>query len=90
MLSGQNYKSNQFSLRIDEVTSLIKETESKFKNLDKSLKKQFPATSRNSPIYLSMEIQYGEFGQIIDRINTAGPLFKKNGRAYEKLFGGPF
>ena len=37
-----------------------------------------------------MEIQYGEFGQIIDRINTAGPLFKKNGRAYEKLFGGPF
>ena len=90
MLSGQNYKSNQFSLRIDEVTSLIKETESKFKNLDKSLKKQFPATSRNSPIYLSMEIQYGEFGEIIDRINTAGPLFKKNGRAYEKLFGGPF
>ena len=90
MLSGQNYKSNQFSLRIDEVTSLIKETESKFKNLDKSLKKQFPATSRNAPIYLSMEIQYGEFGEIIDRINTAGPLFKKNGRAYEKLFGGPF
>ena len=37
-----------------------------------------------------MEIEYGEFSQIIERINTAGPLFKKNGRAYEKLFGGPF
>ena len=89
-MSAESYKSNQFSLRIDEVTSSIKETESKFNNLEKSLKKQFPTTSRNSPIYLSMEIEYGEFSQIIERINTAGPLFKKNGRAYEKLFGGPF
>ena len=44
--------------------------------------------SQNSPIYLYLKEQYISYGDIVKRTNTAEPLFKKNGAAFEKMFGG--
>ena len=71
------------------AVSSIKETEGKYKDLDKALKKQFPGRARSSPIYLSLKSEFTELSDIVDRISTAVPLFKKNNNAFEKLFGGP-
>ncbi|GEM_PF-447814 len=88
-LPAQTYKRDQFTHRIDMAVSSIKETEGKYKDIDKELKKQFPKRARSSPIYLSLKSEYTELRGIVDRIITAGPLFKKNNNAFEKLFGGP-
>ncbi len=88
-LPAQSYKRDQFSQRIDSSVSSIKETQGEFKDFDKALKKQFPGRARSSPIFLSLKSQHTELSGIVDRISTAGLLFKKNNNAFEKLFGGP-
>ena len=47
--------------KINKAISSIRDTEDKFKDLDKALKKQFPSDSRNAPIYLSFNNQHKEF-----------------------------
>ena len=88
-LPAQSYKRDQFSQRIDSSVSSIKETQGEFKDFDKALKKQFPGRARSSPIFLSLKSHHTELSGIVDRISTAGLLFKKNNNAFEKLVGGP-
>ncbi|HIO36535.1 MAG TPA: hypothetical protein EYN21_05450, partial [Candidatus Marinimicrobia bacterium] len=73
-----------------DALAAVKETESSFKSIERAIKKQFPTGSQNSPIYLYLKKQYTSYSDIVKRTNTAEPLFKKNGAAYEKMFGGVF